>query len=63
MKSLKKLENYIVSYDRFGASVGVNFKGGKSYKTRLGAFVSLASYLLVLINTIYLFIAFSDGSR
>ena len=40
--------HFFVSFDSFGQSVGVNFKGEGTYKTALGAFASicLKSFLL-----------------
>ena len=63
MKSIKKLDKYIVSYDRFGAGVGVNYKGSRTYKTRLGALCSLTTVVFVVINLVNFFTAFLDGSN
>ena len=63
MKSLKKFEKYIVSYDRWGAAIKVNYKGSSTYKTRLGALISLGAYILLLIFTLDLFTAFMNGSK
>ena len=63
MKSLKKFEDYIVSYDRWGSAITVNYKGSSVYKTRLGALVSIGSYVLLIIFTMQLFIAFIDGTK
>ena len=63
MKSLKKFEDYIVSYDRWGKTITVNYSGSSVYKTRLGALVSIVSYVLLISFTVNLFQAFIDGSR
>ena len=63
MKSLEKLDKYIVSYYRFGVAVGVLYKGDDHYKTRLGALFSIAVYVLVIINLVNFITAFLDGSR
>ena len=63
MKSLKKFENYLISYDRWGKAITVNYKGSGVYKTRLGALLSISSYILLIIFTVNLFTAFIDGSK
>ena len=63
MNSLKRLENYIVSFDRYGMDIGVHYKGKDSYQTRLGALCSIASYVLMTINLVNLVTAFLDGSN
>ena len=63
MKSLKKFDDYIVSYDRWGKAITVNYKGSSVYKTRLGALISIGSYVLLIIFTMQLFIAFIDGAK
>ena len=60
---MKKFENYMVSYDRWGKAITVNFKGSSVYKTRLGALLSIGSYILLIIFTLSLFTAFIDGSK
>ena len=40
--------------DIFGHKVGVHYRGEDTYKTKLGGLLSLATYVLVLIQTINL---------
>ena len=53
----------MVEFDRYGHPVGVHFKGSGAYKTKLGAFVTLATYTLILFNLCTLVIAFFDSSK
>ena len=62
MKSLKKLDNFIVSLDGYGTAVGVHYRGSSSYQTRLGALVSIVTFILMTANLINLTLAFFDGS-
>ena len=41
---------YLKNFDIFGHQVSVNYKGDSALKTGLGAFVTLAYYILALIN-------------
>jgi len=41
---------FLKSFDIFGHRVGVNYKGDSALKTGLGAFITLAYYILALIN-------------
>ena len=61
--SLKRLEEIIVGQDMYGHVIGVHYRGSGSYQTKLGAFVTLATYVLMVINMVTLFIAFKDGSN
>ena len=63
MNSLKKLESFIVSFDRFGKGISVEYKGDDEYKTRLGTLVTIATYVLIAINLVNLVTAFQDNSK
>ena len=58
-----KIGDFLVSQDIFGHKIGVNYKGKDSYQTKLGAFLTFATYGLILANIAYLFIALLDGSK
>ena len=47
----------------YGHAIGVTYRGQDAYKTRLGALVTLITYVLMTINSVSLFIAYEDGSR
>ena len=49
--------------DMYGHAIGVTYRGRDSYKTCLGALVTLATFILMTINAVSLFIAFQDGSK
>ena len=40
------------SLDMFGHPVGVNYRGNSTVSSRLGVLVSIAAYVLILINLI-----------
>ena len=63
MSKKTKLEQFLVSRDIYGHAVGVNYRGSGSYQTRMGAFCTLSTYLLMIIYMVNLMIAFNDGSR
>ena len=41
----------------------MTYRGRDAYKTRLGALVTIAMYVLMTINAVSLLIAFNDGSK
>ena len=49
--------------DMFGFVPQLTFKGQTAVTTYLGTFVSIVMYVLMLLNTIQLVIAYNDGSR
>ena len=61
--SLVRLEQIFVNLDMYGHAIGVTYRGGDKYKTRCGALVTLATYVLITINALSLFVAFNDGSN
>ena len=61
--SLNKLEELIVGQDMYGHVIGVHYRGKRSYQTRLGAFFTLTTYVLMTVNLVSLFTEFLDGSR
>ena len=52
-----------VNLDMYGHTIGVTYRGGDKYKTRCGALVTIATYVLIIINTLSLLVAFNDGSN
>ena len=58
-----KLSDLIVSIDIFGHPVGVNYKGEESFRTRLGAFCTVAFYVLTILSLTTLITAFTDNSK
>ena len=50
MGKARKLEKLIVDQDIFGHVIGVHYRGRDAFKTRLGAFCTLATYTLIFIN-------------
>ena len=60
---LNRIDKFFLTLDIFGHPIGVNYKGNDTYQTRLGAFFTLATYTLMLINLGTLFTAFFTGSN
>ena len=56
--SLKRLEKMIVGQDMYGHVIGVHYRGRGSYQTRLGAFFTFATYVLMIVNLVTLIVAF-----
>ena len=50
----KRLLELFKSQDVFGHPISINYKGSDTYKTKLGAFVTLLTYALIIYNTITL---------
>ena len=61
--SLKRLEEIVIGQDMYGHVIGVHYKGNGSYQTKLGAFVTLTTYILMTVNLVTLLMAFNDGSN
>ena len=59
----KSLSKAFINQDIYGYKMGVNYKGMDSYKTKMGAFCTLAGYILILAYSMTLFIAFFDNSN
>ena len=57
------LTNWLTGRDIFGAPITVLYKGSDVFKTKLGAFFTLITYVLILFNFIRLLTAFMDGSK
>ena len=55
--------SFLTSLDIFGHPIGVHFKNESSYKTKLGAFFSLAVSILILITFLSLLKVFNNGER
>ena len=55
--------SWIVDKDIFGQPVGVNYEGSDSFKTKVGALITVLTYLVMLMNLSTLLTAFADGSR
>ena len=49
-----KLNALFVNQDMFGHPIELNYKGDSAYKTRLGAFSSIAVFALLIANVIEL---------
>ena len=58
-----KLQDFVVSLDSHGKSIGVLYKGKEVYQTRMGAFLTLCSYALMLFNTATLIEAYYGMSK
>ena len=54
---------FLTSLDIFGHPITVNFRGEGTFKTRLGAFMTLCVFALMIFNLVNLSAAFIDGSK
>ena len=57
------ISNFLVSQDIFGHPISVHYKGSDTYQTRLGSFVTIIAYTLMIVNLLTLTIAFVDHSN
>lgn len=46
----QKFSNFVVSKDVFGHPIRVNYKGRNTFQTKLGAFCTLITALLMLVS-------------
>ena len=58
-----KLVDHLVGYDIYGHQVGINYRGDNFYRTKLGTFFTLVTYVLIIFNVLSSIQAFYDGSR
>ena len=58
-----KISELLTSTDIYGQPITVNFEGSDVYKTKLGGLVSIATYILMLVNLIGLLTDFFNDSR
>ena len=64
MGNLRKgIEQFLIESDIFGHVISVNYRGKGTYQTRLGAFFTLITRVLILFYFLTLIIAFIDGSN
>ena len=61
--TIGKLDKFLVNQDMYGHMIGVHYRGKDVYKTRLGALVSIAMYVIMSMNAYSLYIAYRDGSN
>ena len=52
--------NSLKGFDIFGHQMGVSYKGEGAVKTRLGGFLTIGTYVLLLINLLNLATDFKD---
>ena len=63
MGKANKIVNLIVNQDIFGHAIKVNYRSSDTFKTSLGAFCTIATYTLIIINLVTLMTDFIDGSN
>lgn len=62
MKTNRCSEN-ISSIDIYGRPIGVAFKGRSTFRTKLGACLSLCTFVVIFVYALLLALAFTQGSR
>ena len=63
MSQLKRFGQFLKNQDIYGHRIGVHYRGASAYKTRLGALVTFATRLLMLLYLSKLLAAFYVGSN
>ena len=58
-----KFSEWLISTDMYGKPITVNYHGSAVFHTKLGAFVSLVTYCLMLFNLVILIEGFIDASK
>ena len=58
-----RFEDILVNQDIYGHAIGVNYRGSGAYQTRLGALFTFVTYVLIIVNTVSILIAFNDVSK
>ena len=53
---------FLTNLDIYGRAIGVHYGGEDAYKTRLGAFMTIVTYVLCLINSYNLLVQFVSKS-
>ena len=53
---------FLKQFDMYGRAIHVSYEGEDSYKSRLGAFATIVTYVFGLINLINLSIQYVDKS-
>ena len=54
---------FLTSLDIYGRGIGVHYNIEDTYKTRLGAFMTIITYVLCLFNTYNLVVQYVDKSE
>lgn len=52
--------NKILGLDIYGHKIGVHYNGSDAYKTKVGAFISLGTFVMVAINTFNLITDYTE---
>mgnify|MGYP001626562620 CR=1 FL=1 len=55
--------DFLKERDIYGQPISINYKGSDVFKTKIGALVSLLTYMLIIFNLVNLTRAFMDGSK
>ena len=59
----KSFGKFFIDRDIFGQKINVFYKGDDSYKTKLGAFCTFLTYILMFGNAFYYVGGFLDQSK
>ena len=47
----------------YGRPIGVAYKGKSTFRTKIGAFLSLCTFIVIIVYAMILVMAFTQGSR
>ena len=59
---LKLSSGTLTMFDIYGHPIGVNLNGSEAYKTKLGTLMTLATYVLIIVNTVNIWTEFVTRS-
>ena len=59
----QRLSDIIVNQDIFGHQIGVHYQGSDTFKTKLGALITVLTYTLIIANFLTLVVDFKDNNR
>ena len=60
---IRKYLKNLTGFDLFGHTIGVNFRDSQTFDTKLSAVVSFVMLCFMLMNLVFLSIAFQNGSK
>ena len=60
---MKRFDEFFVKLDIFGHPVGVLYRGKDRYRTRCGSIFTIATYMLILMNSIKLLLQWYSGNK
>ena len=63
MGKSNRVVEWLVNWDMYGHPIGVSYKGGDAFKSKLGSLCSIVMYCVMFANFVTILQAFNDGSK